>query len=52
MGVDAKGFVPRRPKRGVLPVTLFPGGDFSKLVAFVLGKGSSFAHERAFVSSL
>ena len=31
MGVDAKGFVPRRPKRGVFPVTLFPGGDFSKL---------------------
>ena len=52
MGVDAKGFVPRRPKRGVFPVTLFPGGDFSKLAAFVLGKGSSFAHERAFVSSL
>ena len=42
-GVDTKGFVLRRQKRGVFPVTLFPGGDFSKLAAFVLGKRSSFA---------
>lgn len=47
-----KGFVPRRPKRGMFPVRLFPGGDFSKLAAFVRGKGSSFAYERAFVTSL
>ena len=34
VGYDAKG---RRDttRRGVLPVTLFPGGDFSRMVAFV-----------------
>ena len=52
VGVHAKGFVPRRPKRGVFPVTLFPGGDFFKLAAFVPGKSSSSTQERAFVSSL
>ena len=35
VGVVAKGFIPRRPKRGVLT-----GGDFSKLAVFVPGKCS------------
>jgi len=35
VGVITKGFIPRRPKRGVLT-----GGDFSKLAVFVPGKCS------------
>ena len=35
VGVVVKGFIPRRPRRGVLT-----GGDFSKLAVFVPGKCS------------
>ena len=47
VGVVAKGFIPQRPKRGVLT-----GGDFSKLAVFVPGKMLFFANRWALASSL
>ena len=51
-GSQREGICSSEAEKGRVSCNTVPGGDFSKLAAFVLGKSSFFAHERAFVSSL